>query len=102
MCEKNKKLDNLIGHSILITELEKMKIINGRIHPILNNFIKVLSECDNSDEKYKCVQCLYNVFKSFYGRHALPTEYTVELKRLIKAEESKKIMYKMLDIVERK
>ena len=102
MCEKNKKLDNLIGHSILITELEKMKIINGRIHHILKNFINVLSECDSSDEKYKCVQCLYNVFKSFYGRHALPTEYTVELMRLIDAEESKKIMYKMLDIVERK
>ena len=27
MCEKNKKLDKLIGHSILITELEKKKIV---------------------------------------------------------------------------
>ena len=25
MCERNKKLDKLIGHSLLITELEKKK-----------------------------------------------------------------------------
>ena len=39
MCEKNKKLDKLIGHSILITELEKKKIVKNKIHFTLDNFI---------------------------------------------------------------
>ena len=30
MCERNKKLDKLIGHSLLITELEKEKIVTGK------------------------------------------------------------------------
>ena len=102
MCEKNKKLDKLIGHSILITELEKQKIVTGKIHPILDNFIQVLSECQEDDEKYKCVQCLYNVFKSYYGSYILPEGYNLKLKDLIAKETSKKIRFKMMDILERK
>jgi len=102
MCEKNKKLDKLIGHSILVTELEKQKIITGKIHPILDNFIQVLSECKEDDEKYKCVQCLYNVFKSYYGEYILPEGYNQKLKNLIKEEKSNKIKFKMMDIIDRK
>ena len=102
MCEKNKKLDKLIGHSILVTELEKQKIITGKIHPILDNFIQVLSECKEDDEKYKCVQCLYNIFKSYYGGYILPEGYIQKLKNLIKEEKSNKIKFKMMDILDRK
>ena len=102
MCEKNKKLDKLIGHSILITELEKKKIVTGKIHPILENFISVLSECEEDEEKYKCVQCLYNVFKSYYGTYILPEGYIQKLKILIDSEKSNKIKFKMMDIIERK
>ena len=75
MCEKNKKLDKLIGHSILITELEKKKIVKDKIHSTLDNFINILSECEEDEEKYKCVQCLYNIFKSYYGEYILPEGY---------------------------
>ncbi len=102
MCEKNKKLDKLIGYSLLITELEKNKIINGKIHKTLNDFMIVLKECDEIEEKYKCVQCLYNIFKSYYSENVLPEEYNKKLNELIKNEKCMKIKFKMMDILERK
>ena len=102
MCDKNKRLDKLIGHSILITELEKKKIVTDKIHPILENFIIILGECNEDEEKYKCVQCLYNIFKSYYGEYILPEGYIQKLNSLIKKEKSMKIKFKMMDILERK
>jgi hypothetical protein len=102
MCEKNKKLDKLIGHSLLITELEKKKIVTGKIHPTLEKFIVILSECEVDEEKYKCVQCLYNIMKSYYGEFILPEGYKVKIQSLIDNEQSNKIKFKMMDILERK
>ena len=102
MCEKNKKLDKLIGHSILMTELEKKKIVINKIHSTLDNFINILSDCEEDEEKYKCVQCLYNIFKSYYGEYLLPEGYNQKLKQLIESEKSMKIKFKMMDILERK
>jgi len=102
MCEKNKKLDKLIGHSLLITELEKKKIVTGKIHPTLENFMAILSDCEVDEEKYKCVQCLYNILKSYYGEYILPEGYNEKLKSLIDNEKSNKIKFKMMDIIERK
>ena len=102
MCEKNKKLDKLIGHSLLITELEKKKIVTGKIHPVLENFIGILSECEVDEEKYKCVQCLYNILKSYYGEFILPEGYNVKIQSLVENEKSNKIKFKMMDIIERK
>jgi len=102
MCERNKKLDKLIGHSLLITELEKKKIITGKIHPVIDDFINTLKNCDDDDNKYKCVQCLYTIFKSFYGEYVLPEGYNQKLNELISNEKTKKIKFKMMDILERK
>ena len=102
MCDKNKKLDKLIGFSLLITELEKNNIVKNRIHNNLENFIKTLSECDIDEEKYKCVQCLYNIFKSYYDDKLLPTNYNEKLQTLIKDEKSNKIKFKLMDIIERR
>lgn len=102
MCERNKKLDKLIGHSLLITELEKKKIVTGKIHPTLENLIENLKTFDEDEEKYKCVQCLYNIFKSYYGEYILPEGYNQKLKDLISLEKSMKIKFKLMDILERK
>ena len=102
MCERNKKLDKLIGHSLLITELEKKKIVTDKIHPTLENLIENLKTFDEDEEKYKCVQCLYNIFKSYYGDYLLPEGYNIKLKELINSEKSMKIKFKMMDILERK
>ena len=102
MCEKNKKLDKLIGHSLLIAELEKKKIVTGKIHPVIDEFIMNLKDCDDDDNKYKCVQCLYTIFKSFYGEYILPEGYNQKLKDLISSEKTMKIKFKMMDIIERR
>ena len=102
MCDKNKKLDNLIGHSLLVTELEKKKISLGKMVGVLDNFMTTLSKCDEVDEKYKCVQCLYNMLKSYYGGRRLPECYMTRLKGLIEDETSNKIKFRMMDICERK
>ena len=102
MCEKNNRLDKLIGHSILITELEKKKIITGKIHPTLDNFILILKECKEDEERYKCVQCLYSIFNSYYDKYLLPEGYIQKLMPLIKNEKTSKIRFKLMDIIDRK
>ena len=102
MCERNKKLDKLIGHSLLIAELEKKKIVKNKIHPVIDDFIKTLKECDDDDNKYKCVQCLYTIFKSFYGEYILPEGYNIKIQSLISSEKTMKIKFKMMDIIERR
>lgn len=101
-CDKNKKLDLLIGHSLLVTELEKMKIIKDKIIPSLNNLIDIISLTDDTDEKYKCVLCLYGIFKSYYGDNLLPQGFIDKIKVLIQKEKSNKIKFKLMDINERR
>ena len=100
-CDKNKHLDLIIGYSLLITELEKKKIIQNKIGPSLNQLMNVIGE-NNTDEKYKCVQCLYNIFKSYYGTTILPQGYIDKIKDLIEKETSMKIKFKLMDILDRK
>lgn len=102
MCERNKKLDKLIGHSLLVTELEKKNIVTGKIHPTVEHLINNLTGCEEDEEKYKCVQCLYNIFKSYYGDYLLPEGYNQKLKNLISTEKTSKIKFKMMDILERR
>jgi len=101
-CDKNKKLDLLIGHSLLITELEKLNIISNKIIPSLNELIEIISVTQDLDEKYKCVQCLYNIFKSYYGDSLLPQGFTDKLNLIVKSEKSNKIKFKVMDIIERR
>ena len=68
----------------------------------VDDFIKTLKDCDDDDNKYKCVQCLYTIFKSFYGEYILPEKYNIKLKDLISNEKTMKIKFKMMDILERK
>ena len=101
-CDKNKKLDLFIGHSLLITELEKKKIINNKIIPTLNELIDIISKTEDLEEKNKCVQCLYNIFKSYYGDSLLPQGFIDKINILIQTEKSNKIKFKLMDINERR
>lgn len=102
MCERNKKLDKLIGHSLLITELEKKKIVINKIPPVIDSLILNLKDCEDDDTKYKCVQCLYNIFKSYYDVNFLPNDYNIKIQSLIDNEKTNKIKFKMMDILERR
>lgn len=101
-CEKNKLLDRLVGHSLLVTECEKQGIVKGRFEPAVSSMIKLMDEETDNDEKYKCVQCLYGMLDSFYGKNPLPTVYQTRLKDIIGRETYMKLKFKMMDIVERR
>ena len=101
-CDKNKNLDKLIAYSLLITECEKMNILSEKIHPSLTNLIEILEKTEDDDEKYKCSQCLYNIFKSLYSNSELPPVYHQKLEKLKSNETSMKIKFKYMDILDRK
>ena len=102
-CAKNKKLDLLIGYSILITELEKKSIFDDKIHKFLNFFLDIIDNHENMDERYRGVQCLYNIFKSYYEEDTeLPQGFIDKLNLLKNKEKSMKIKFKLMDILERK
>ena len=95
-------MDKLIGHSLLITECEKLKILFNKIHPTLNNLMNELDVCDDKEERYKCIQCLYSIFKSFYSESLIPEGYIQKLNELKSKEKDMKIKFKIMDIIERK
>ena len=64
--------------------------------------MEALRANDNSAEKYKCSQCLYNIFKSYYGESILPQGYIDKINELIKNENNMKIKFKLMDIIERR
>lgn len=100
-CDKNKRLDKLIGHSLLMLECEKRQMVHNQVHPRLNEMLKTMKTSEEG-ERYKCVQCLYSVLKGLYGDSELPEGYRSPLRELITTESSMKIKFKMMDIVERR
>ena len=100
-CDKNKRLDKLIGHSLLILECEKRKMVENQVHPRLDEMLKTMKTSEE-EERYKCVQCLYSVLKELYGESELPEGYRSPINVLITSESSMKIKFKMMDILERR
>ena len=101
-CDKNKRLDKVIGHSLLLAECEKRGIVKDKIHPTLESLLTILGETTDNDEKYKGVQCVYTILKSLYPKQTLPPHYHHTIQTLIHQETSPKIKYKLMDIVERR
>ena len=101
-CDKNKNVDILINYFLLLTELEKEKIINDTIKFSIQELFEYLQNIDDTDEKYKCSQCLYNIFKSYYGDSILPQCYIDTINPIISKEKCMKIKFKFMDILERR
>ena len=101
-CDKNKKLDSLIGYSLLITELEKKKIIHNKVNSSLTHLLSIMNTNSDADERHKCAQCLYNIFKSYYEDSLLPQGFIDQLNTIKEQEKSMKIKFKIMDIIERK
>ena len=102
LCDKNKQVDLLIGYSILITELEKHKILENKIIEALNTLINTIDKSTNDNERYNGCQCLYSIFKSYYGDNILPQGFINKLETLQNKEKVMKIKFKIMDILERK
>ena len=60
LCNENKRTDNMIGYLMLITYLDKNKIICDKINILITNIMKEIYEKDN-DEIYKLLNCIYNI-----------------------------------------
>lgn len=101
-CDKNKRLDKLIGHSLLIVECEKKGMVKDRVHPRLDEMLETMKTNDSDEELYKCVQCIYQVMRSLYMDRSLPQNYEEKVRALIANEKSMKIKFKLMDILERK
>ena len=85
-----------------VSFLEKMKLIHNKINPSLNHLLKIISESSDYEEKNKCVQCLYSIFKSFYGDSLLPQGFIDTINTIKEKETTMKIKFKLMDILERK
>jgi len=102
-CAKNKRLDKLIGHSMLLTECEKRELVYDKIHPSIASLLGIIEGGESDEESYKCVQCLYEIMKSLYGEgKEIPASYLSTIQSLIDGGPKPKIKYKLMDIVERR
>ena len=68
----------------------------------MKELLYLLETNEDSNEKYKCVQCLYSIFQSLYQDCLLPEGYIQIITKLKDKESSMKIKFKLMDILERK
>ena len=100
-CDKNKKIDKIIGHSLLVTECEKNNLVKDKIHILIKDLLNELITNKDQDIRFRCIKCIYTIFKSLYNS-ILPEEYIQELDKLKSNEKNTKIKFKIMDILERK
>jgi len=94
LCNENKRTDNMIGYLMLMTYLDKEKIVCDKINILIKNIMNDLFEKEN-DEIFKLLNCLYNI-------GIISTEYIINYKNdLIKLKDKKynsKVRCKVMDI----
>ena len=66
LCNKNIKIDKLIGYCLLLSELECINIIEEKTEPLISTLIENMKNKLPEDEMYKCVICLYTLCKQKY------------------------------------
>ncbi len=101
LCNKNKQIDQLIGYSILISELELKGVVKGLIDPMIKQLLEQITS-SNEDEGYKCILCVYNIFKILYTNVDIKPEYKDDLENLKSVVTSMKLKFKIMDILERR
>lgn len=96
LCKKNKNIDNIIGLSILITYLEKEKILLNYVDKVLDPFMERVGET-NEEELFKMLTSFYNISQLYYEE--IPEKYKEKLVKL-KEGKSHKIRFKIMDILD--
>ena len=61
LCDKNKKIDHIIGFSLLITHMEKQQIVCGQITKVLQLFMETILQLTNYEEIYKMLISFHNI-----------------------------------------
>lgn len=101
LCSKNKHTDQLIGYSMFITELEIKGVIHNKIDRVIESLFTKLSST-SEDECYKCVICLYNIFKILYKDSPINENYKTHLSESASTMKFMKVKFKLMDILERR
>ena len=96
LCKKNKNIDNIIGLSILITYLEKEKLLLNYVDKVLDPFMERVGET-NEEELFKMLTSFYNISQLYYEE--IPEKYKEKLVKL-KEGKSHKIRFKIMDILD--
>tara|TARA_Y100000389_G_C17371712_1_gene469405 strand:+ start:218 stop:1006 length:789 start_codon:yes stop_codon:yes gene_type:complete len=102
LCSKNKQIDQLIGHSIFISELEMKGIIKDKIDISIQSILDQMKTELSEDELYKCILTLYNIFQVVYSDKDILPEYIKCLTDIKDTITFMKIKFKIMDILERR
>jgi len=102
LCSKNKSIDQLIGYSIFLAELEMKQIIVNKVEPSIQTILEQMNLNLSEDELYKCVLCLYNIFKVIYPDKPIKQEYIDQLSEIKSTIKFMKIKFKIMDILEQR
>jgi hypothetical protein len=100
LCSKNKQVDQLIGYSIFISELEMKGIVHGKIDVSIQSILNQMKTDLSEDELYKCVLSLTNIFKVVYSEKEILPEYITCLTEIKDTVTFMKIKFKIMDILE--
>tara|TARA_B100001057_G_scaffold498494_1_gene605637 strand:+ start:3345 stop:4139 length:795 start_codon:yes stop_codon:yes gene_type:complete len=102
LCSKNKQLDQLIGYNLFLSELEMNQLISNKTDTSIKLLLDTLNQSLSEEELYKCVVCLYTLFKSKYGTDDIPEQYLEPLTKVKSNIQYMKIKFKLMDILERR
>ncbi len=94
LCNENKRTDNMIGYLMLVTYLDKDKLICDKINSLIEDILKDILDKEN-DEIFKLLNCIYNIgiISSDYIN-----DHMVVLKRLKDKKYNSKVRCKVMDI----
>lgn len=98
LCMKNKNIDNIIGFSLLISNLEKENIINGYVDKILEPFMKCILDTTDENDIYKMITLIYNISTIHFDKNEIPPKY-VDILNKLKQKTNSKIRFKIMDIL---
>jgi hypothetical protein len=98
LCNINKRTDNIIGFTLLVTYLEKEEIITNYFHKVIHPFIHDLLINENELEIYRTLLSLDKIKDIYYKD--IPDEYILILNELKNKTHSSKIKFKIMDILD--
>ena len=99
LCNRNKKMDNLIGYSILVTHLEINNLITDKIKTTISDLLYSIQNSIDVDNRYEYIQCLYNILKII---PILEETILENIQKAINRETSMKNKFKLMDILDLK
>ena len=99
LCEKNKWADNYIGFCEMIYQLESKELINNKFEQMIQSIFEQIHVCieTESSDVMKYVSCLYTIYVEM---KQCPPESKQKLQDIQSRLKDKKIIFKIMDILE--